>query len=234
MIIDKSTKLLVLAPHNDDEALQCGGLIGKCLKEKAFVFVQFFCIGESRQLVIKNTSARQRLREIDAMKKFAKVKAEVMFTEDEFNRLDSVPQKDLIEKIENLIDKHKPTIIALPSSSSYNQDHRAVFDAAVAALRPVPRNLRYFTPMILECFEPYYWNLRGLKTPNSYLDLRERYKSGNLLDFKIALYKCHKSQVRSNPFPRSPENLERQARLWGKEIGVEIAEAYHLLRMEIW
>ena len=72
-----------------------------------------------------------------------------------------------------------------------------------------------------------------MKTPNAFLDLQEKYQKGNLLDFKINIYKCHKTQVRDDPFPRSPENLIRLAHIYGKEIGVDVAEAYHVLREEL-
>ena len=42
-----------------------------------------------------------------------------------------------------------------------------------------------------------------------------------------------KTQVRKDPFPRSKENIERLAHIYGKEAGVNIAEPYHILRTEI-
>ena len=233
MIINQNTRLLVISPHPDDEALGCGGLIGKCKREKAKVFVLYMSVGSSRQLVTSSTNEKARLREIEAVKNFAKIKTQVAFVGDEFCRLDTLPQKDLIEKIEDAIEDFKPNIIAIPSSSSFNQDHRAVFDACITALRPVPKTVRHFVVCVLEYFEPYLWTARQPKQPNMYLNLGEQYKKGNLLNFKINLYKCHKTQVRKNPFPRSPENLVHAAHLYGKEIGIDIAEAYHLIRGEL-
>jgi LmbE family N-acetylglucosaminyl deacetylase len=234
MQITKNTKLLVISPHPDDEALGVGGLIGKCKKEKASVTIFYVSVGTSRQYVTKKTELTSRMDEINNVKKFAKVTAIVGYTGDEFCRLDTLPQKELIEKIEDVIEKEKPTLVAIPSSSSYNQDHRAVFDACITALRPLPKTIRHFVPTVLEYYEPYFWSLREPKIPNIFLNLKEKYQKETLLDFKITLYKCHKTQVRREPFPRSPENLARLAHIYGKEIGVEIAEAYHLLRNEIW
>lgn len=233
MIINQKTRLLVISPHPDDEALGCGGLIGKCKKEKADVVVFYLSVGSSRQLVTNSTNKKTRLREIEVVKKFAKIKIQVAYTGDEFCRLDTIPQKDLIELIEDCIEKFKPTIITIPSSSSYNQDHRAVFDACMTALRPIPKTIRHFIPYVLEYYEPYLWTSKEAKRPNAYLNLDEKYGKGNLLDFKINLYKCHKTQVREDPFPRSPNNLIHLAHIYGKEIGVNIAEAYHLIREEV-
>jgi LmbE family N-acetylglucosaminyl deacetylase len=231
MEINKNTKLLVISPHPDDEALGVGGLIGKCAMEGAQVMIVYMCVGNSRQLVTEQTDLDTRLQEIEEVKQFTGADIHIMYKGKEFTRLDVVPQKDMIENIENIIESFKPTIIALPSSTSYNQDHRATFDACMTALRPTPQNVRHFTPCVLEYFEPYFWTARQAKEPNCYINLDENYKGGTLLDFKQGLYKCHKTQVRQDPFPRGVGNMERLAHMYGKEIGVEIAEAYHLLRI---
>lgn len=231
--INSITRLLVISPHPDDEALGVGGLIGKCLKNKAKVFILYFSIGTSRQHITGQTNASTRLTEIKNLEKFARLKTKIVYQKDEFCRLDTLPQKDLIEIIEDTITEQRPDIIALPSSSSYNQDHRAVFSAAITALRPLPKKLSHFVPTVLEYYEPYFWTLNSQPKPNLFLNLEEKFQKGNLLDFKLNLYRCHATQVRENPFARSPENLTHLAHIYGKEIGVNIAEAYHLHREEI-
>lgn len=233
MLIDKKSKVLIVSPHPDDEALGCGGLIGKCLKEKAKLYIYYLTVGESRQLVTGKTERKTRLTEIEAVRKLTKAKIKIGYVGEEFCRLDTVPQKELIEMIEDVIVSFKPSLTAIPSYSSYNQDHRAVYDACMTALRPVPKNIRHFVPYVLEFFEPYLWSVRPQSKPNLYLDLGESYKDKSLLDFKISLYKCHKTQARKDPFPRSANNLIRLAHIYGKEIGVETAEAYHLIRAEV-
>ena len=149
MKITKDAKLLVISPHPDDEALGVGGLIGKCKKVKASTTIFYVSVGTSRQYITEKTELSGRIEEIETVKKFAKAKVIVGYTGDEFCRLDTLPQKDLIEKIEDVIQKEKPTLVAIPSSSSYNQDHRAVFDACITALRPLPKTVRHFVPTII-------------------------------------------------------------------------------------
>lgn len=234
MIVDSKTRLLVISTHPDDEALGVGGLIGKAKLEGAKVQLVYICVGKSRQLVTNSTNEKVRLKEIKDVEKLIQDKVKIMYVGKEFTRLDMVPQKELIERIEDIIEDFKPTIITIPTSGSYNQDHRATYEAAITALRPTPKKVRHFTPYVLEYFEPYFWAVTTPKTPNTYLDLSQKYKGETLFDFKIALYKCHKTQVRKDPFPRSIENLASLARVYGKEIGIEMAEAYYLLRAEIW
>ncbi len=233
MIIDNSTRLLVVAPHPDDEADGVGGLIGKVKKENGAIMILYMGVGDSRQLVTGRTEGNTRLQEVEAVKKLTGAQVNVMYVEKDHVCLDTVPQKDMVEKLDDILEHFRPTIIAVPASSSYNQDHRATFDVCVAALRPTPRSVRHHVDHVLEYFEPYFWSSRPQKEPNAYLDLGEKFGAGNLFDFKIQLYKCHATQVREDPFPRSIENLERLAHIYGKEAGIKLAEAYHVLRTVI-
>ncbi len=233
MKIDKKTRLLIISPHPDDEAIGCGGLIGKCKKERAAGFIVYACVGESRQLVTGKTTRLTRKKEIKQIEKYSGFRTKVFYEGDEFCRLDKVPQKDLIENIEDIVEKFKPNIAVIPYPTSFNQDHRALYEACIAALRPVPATLRNFVSDVLIFYEPYFWNTADFIKPNAFLNLSEKIGNQNLFDFKINLYKCHKTQVREEPFSRSIKNLERWAYIFGKEIGVDLAEAYHLTRTKI-
>jgi LmbE family N-acetylglucosaminyl deacetylase len=233
MQITSKTKLLVISPHPDDEALGAGGLIGKAIKEKARVMIYYLTAGDSRQLVTGQTDGKTRLKEIDSVKKLTGAKVKVEYVGKEFCRLDTVPQKDLIERIEDVIEEFKPSMVTIPSYYSYNQDHRALYEACITALRPTPKDVRHFTATVLEYGEPYIWGVKPPEAHNVYLDLNQKLGKGDLFDFKIALYKCHKTQVRTGVFPRSPENLKHQAHITGREIGIAMAESYRLLRSEI-
>ncbi len=230
MHIDRTARLLVVAPHPDDEADGVGGLIGKVKKEGGKVLILYMGVGDSRQLVTGKTRGADRLKEVEAVKKLTGADVRVLYVQKDHVKLDAIPQKDIVERLDDLLEEFRPTIMAVPASSSYNQDHRATFDACIAALRPTPRSARHFVDHVLEYFEPYTWSSRPQRTPNAYLDLSEKFGKGNLLDFKVQLYHCHTTQVRKDPFPRSVENMERLARIYGKEMGGTLAEAYHVLR----
>jgi len=233
MEITSKTKVLIISPHPDDESLGVGGLIAKCVKEKAKLLINYTSVGSSRQLVTGSTVEEIRLKEINAVKALTNASIKIDYQGNEFCRLDMVPQKEIIEKIEDTIEEFKPDIVAIPYRNSYNQDHRAVYTASVTALRPVPRNIRHFVPTVLEFYEPYFWGTGQRPSPNVYLNLDEKLGKGNLLDFAIKIIKCHKTQVRTDPFARSIKNIERISHIYGIEAGLTIAEGYHLLRGEI-
>lgn len=217
-------KILIISPHPDDEMISCGGLIAKAIKEKAKVFVLYMAIGKCRQLVTGKTDEGTRIKEIKNVAKVLGIKYKIQFIGDEFMRLDSLPQKELIDPIEDIIQNFKPDIVVVPRRDSFDQDHRAVFNACITALRPIPQKIRHLVPFVIEFEEPHSWSTSNGFKPNFYIDI------SNYLDKKIEYYKLHKTQHRPDPFTRSTENLIRLARFRGNEIGTYAAEAYILHR----
>ena len=220
----RNKTILIISPHPDDEAIGCGGLIAKAKGNKSDVFVLYICVGSSRQFVTGKTSAADRLPEIKHAAQFGNFKYKIAYQGKAFMRLDTIPQKDLIEIIEDVTEKVKPEIVCLPFRHSYDQDHRAVATAAITAYRTLPRTIRHQPKMILEYEEPYTWTTDTLFHPNMYLDISD------IFNEKMKLLNCHASQMRRDPFSRSPENLERLAGIRGCEIGTKYAESYRILR----
>ncbi len=223
----RGKKLLIISSHPDDEAISCGGLIMLAKKQKATTHVLYMALGTSRQFLTGQTTASERLPELKNAAKYGDFTYSVAFKGDTFMRLDSLPQKDLIEKIEDEIHTCKPDIVCIPSRSSFDQDHRAVATAAITALRPLPKTLRHQVSIILECEEPYSWTASQPSPLNFYFDISD------ILKEKLTLLACYKTQLREDPFPRSPENLTRLAGIRGCEISTTYAETYSLLRGQL-
>lgn len=218
-------RILIIAPHPDDESICSGGLIMLAKKQKAKIHVVYISVGTSRQFSTNQTTATERIPEIKKAAAYGNYTFEISYQGDEFTRLDTVPQKDLIEKIEDVTQKFRPDMVIVPFRGSFNQDHRAVHLACIAAFRPLPKELHHQPSIILECEEPYTWGTSQF-TPNCYIDIT------TVMNKKINLIAYHKSQLRKDPFPRSPENLTRLAGLRGSEISVKFAEAYNVLKMQ--
>lgn len=223
----KGKKILVIAPHPDDEAIGCGGLIMKAKREKAEVFVLFITVGNSRQFITGKTDADIRFIEAKNAARFGNFAFEIAFQGEPFMKLDSFPQKDLIEKIEDISKKFKPDIVVIPFRQSFDQDHRATASACITAFRPIPKHIHHQPSLILETEEPYTWSQDNSFIPNFYVDI------SGLLEEKLRLLACHKTQLREDPFPRSPENLKRLAGLRGCDISARYAEGYNLLKGQL-
>ena len=221
----KRKRILIVSPHPDDEVIGCGGLLAKARAEGCEVFVVYVCVGKSRQLVTGSTNEEVRLKELGLVAKEGKFSYKILFIGEQFVRLDTVAQKDLIDPIEDVIEDFKPDIVCIPSPESYDQDHRETYTACITAMRPTPREIRDFVPTVLIYEEPYTWTIGGqLLKPNYYLGTAE------VENEKVALMKLYKSQDRQPPFSRSGENLVHHMRVRGSEVGLKSAEAYHLLR----
>lgn len=220
-------RVLIVSPHPDDEAISCGGLIMLAKQQKAIVYVLYVAVGESRQFLTGKTSANTRIPEINKASKYGNFKYKIIFQGKEFMRLDSLPQKELIEAIEDTLEKFKPDLVCIPYRFSFDQDHRAVAAACITATRPIPKNLRHQPAIIVEAEEPYSWTTSNIFHPNLYFDISDVFEE------KIKLLKCHITQVRKDPFPRSPENLKRLAGIRGSEISTKYAESYNLLRGQL-
>lgn len=220
----KDKRILIVAPHPDDEALDSGGLIMRAKKERAFVLVLFMSTGGSRQFVNGFTTGLDRINEAKEASKYGGFIYRIGFV-DTSTKVDTMPQKSLIEFIEDYVKDYVPDIVVIPSRDSYSQDHRAVATAAISALRPIPSAIHHQAKMILEVEEPTSWP--NASNPNLYIDISE------VMEEKLELYKKHKTQVVEDPYNRSCENLKRLAGLRGSEIGVKYAEAYTLLKGQL-
>lgn len=222
----KNKKILIIAPHPDDEVIGCGGLIVKAIEKKAKVFVLYMAIGKCRQLVTGGTDEDTRIKELKKVAAVGNFQYRIQFIGDEFMRLDTLPQKTLIDLFEDIISEQKPDIVCLPCHYSFDQDHRAVFNAGMTAVRPIPQKVRHLVPIVLEYEEPYSWTVEAVFKPNFFIPLNQKE-----LDKKIELLKLHATQLRDSPHSRSVDNIKRLAGIRGADIGVEAAEAYSVHRL---
>lgn len=220
-------RILVLAPHPDDETFACGGTIAKAKALGAEVFVVCVSVGDlamygSDEAVV---TARRRAAEFAAAMALLEVDGhEILFRDSERHmRLDAVPRRDLVALIERdgryALDRIRPDVLILPSPCS-NQDHDAVFRAGFTACRPHLPEFKPFVSFVLSADQPQLcWSPETFK-PNFYVDISA------FLERKLQAHACHASQLRPAPHHGSIENLERLARLRGAEVSVEAAEAF--------
>lgn len=220
----KNKKILIISPHPDDEAICCGGLIMKAKKDGDKVFVLYMSTGGSRQFTNGETKEDDRIDEAFKAAAHGGFEMDIAFRGTS-TKVDTIPQKELIEYIENVVQDFKPDIAVIAYRNSYAQDHRAVAEASISAFRPMPGHLHHQPKMILEYEEATRWP--SASNPNFYIDISD------VMEEKINLYKCHTTQFVEDPHPRSYENLRRLAGLRGTEIGVKYAEAYNLLRGQL-
>jgi N-acetylglucosamine malate deacetylase 1 len=230
--------VLVVAPHADDESYGCGGSIARIKSLGGQVFVVLATVADvvhygkgvaspKRRLV----SGQTRIEEFEAVMEYLKVDDWDLLIPDSTKHLalDTVPRKELVDLLESsgrlAIDRIEPTMIMLPASS-YNQDHEALHQACITATRPGSPGSKHLIPFVLAYdgiglfwtgdHQPFY--------PNLYIDVSA------FLDTKINALRMHESQMRDPAFHGSPESWNLATQVRGREVGIEAAEGFEVLR----
>ncbi|MEW6613914.1 MAG: PIG-L deacetylase family protein [Thermodesulfobacteriota bacterium] len=219
-------KCMVIVPHCDDECISVAGTIAK-IKEvggevSVIVLVAgdiFFCHAEEK------VTAETRIREFEnAMKYLGVDYYDVLYrTGDLESRLDTIPIRDIVHRIDRLIVEHQASTVFIPRKS-FHQDHIVAHQAAFAACRPSPDKA---TPRyVLEHEYPAStWNLSGEDSwANFFVDIED------YIEKKVKAIEYHQSQLRSNLHTISIETCVLWAKTRGRIVGIEYAEAFRLLR----
>ena len=229
----KKKRLLVIAPHPDDEAFGCAGLMAKVKSLGGEVYVVCVSLSDLKQYHRRRViTANVREKEFAGCMRFLRVDDyEILFSDESRHlRLDVMPRRDLIMLLEKdgrlSMDRIRPDIIALPPIS-YNQDHEAVFMAGYTACRPHLRDLKHFQRVVLIYDDPTLsWGYEREKfQPNFYVDISKYLKT------KIKAISFYKSQLKAFHHQHSIENMTHLAKVRGREIAVDAAEAYVACRI---
>ncbi len=219
-------RVLVVAPHMDDEVLGCGGTIVRHVLNADRVAV---CVVANRAYDHTYDDAKIA-REKDACRAAKAVLGydELTFLDLPDERLDD-RQIDIIVPIEKVVQATRPDVVYVPHRGDLNQDHRAVFEAARVACRPhaahAIRSVRVFevpssTDQVTGVSE---WPF----APTLYVDIT------GVLEKKIAAMRSYEAESRPFPNPRSPQGLTAYAQKRGMETAVPAAEAFMVLR-DLW
>lgn len=228
---DQLDRALVIAPHADDEALGCGGLMARLSSTGCRVHVLFAAVdGFHHYGLEQETTFEERLGEIDAVTGLLRCSYEIVYgNKGLIEKLDTLPRMELVDHFEQAINRQRPELLLLPAGEDYDQDHRAVFQAAFAAARPIPGACGKWLPPHVLTYEmtKLNWSINPQPQMTAFADITE------YLEAKLEAVRLYRSQLRETPHIRSLESVKALAAVRGKEIGVEYAEAFRVLRTEI-
>lgn len=236
MIPIEGSRILVVAPHPDDEVIGCGGTISRVKDRGGEVFVLFMTVGDTDDLsATGGSTARERSQEVEAVADFLGFDGySIAFTGSDYHlRLDHIPQHALIGAIESgdpmSVQSLKPDLVLLPRLDSYNQDHRAVSSAVMTALRPTGGHHNHQPACVMVYEEAADQWCSGVSSPpNVMVELDDQD-----LERKFHALKLYATQWRDSPNPRSVEVLGGLASLRGSQAGTRLAEGFHCLRSRI-
>jgi LmbE family N-acetylglucosaminyl deacetylase len=197
---------IIISPHVDDDVLGCGGILDK----NSLVL---YCGIDDFHVV----SREERILEANAASKILGCSYKILHG----NKVNKYLANDLIDDLSNFINKYKPQQVFIPHPS-YNQDHRAVYEAALIALRPHDINFLVKEVLVYEQPHVFFWDhSHGSSfSPNYFIPID--------IDKKISAYEAMVSQNRSF---RSTKHIEALAAMRGGQSGCDYAEAFQALRV---
>lgn len=221
-------RVLAVVAHPDDELIGCGATLRKLAIEGHEVFACVLGAGaEARHDRPTSTRLAQMTRAAHD-RIGIKGSAQYEFKNIEFN---VVPHLEIVQAIENAIERFRPEWVFAHHPGDLNIDHRVAYETTMSAVR-LPQRMSRDLPSTLirrvflfeipsssdwgTVFEPF--------VPNSYFDVE------NTFDDKLAALDLFEGALKPFPHSRSKENLRHLAYIRGGQAGVTLAEAFCLVR----
>ena len=137
-------KVLVFAPHPDDEVLGCGGTIRKHVISGDEVFVCVVTSGKppvfDNSVAIKNGWPHTLYLESMQAKKILGVN-DYFFLELPCVLLEREPRNEVNSKILNIIERIEPDVIYMPHFGDMQKDHLITAEAVMVAVRPKGKHI---------------------------------------------------------------------------------------------
>ena len=223
-MINHFKKIVIIAPHPDDETLGVGGSIKRFSELNIEVSVM---------IVSGHLPPLYKKEVFETTKKEAKSAFKLLGIKD-YNFLEIpatfVHKEDigiLYGKIASFITDREPDLVFLPFPDRHI-DHRIIFDGSVVACRPVKDNFPKFV-LMYETLSETHWNVAGAEhtfNPDFFVNISPQ------ISYKIEAVNCYQSQIKNNS-SRSVEAVKALAKFRGSQNGCNYAEAFKTVRIVI-
>ena len=222
MMIPK--KLVVIAPHPDDETLGCGGTIARFAASGTEVSV--LVVAGHLPPLYDDAAFETTHREALAAFKIMGV-AQSAFLRIPATMVRDVPVAELNGKINGFIREIGPDMVLLPFPDRHI-DHRIIFDACIVACRPVHATAPKAV-LAYETLSETHWNVPGIEpvfAPEFFVDTTDYMAKKN------TALACYASQINNAP-SRSVEACTALAKFRGSQNGCGYAEAFKVVRIVV-
>lgn len=216
-------KVLVIAPHPDDEIIGVGGTIAKRASQGDEVYV--CVVTKGQQPMFDPDLVEQGRAECRAADKILGVK-ETIFLDFPAVMLETVPRYLFNGKIAEVIQSINPDEVYIPHRGDMQLDHQMVVDATMVAVRPrgntYPKRVYAY-----ETLSETGWNIPNTVNefiPTVYEDVT------NYHEKKLEAMSVFQSQLGEFPAARSLGAIDSLAKYRGATVNVKAAEAFVLVR----
>jgi LmbE family N-acetylglucosaminyl deacetylase len=219
-----NNRVLIIAPHPDDEILGAGGTIARFAEGGAQVTV--LTVAAHMPPLYDESVHRQTLDEARKAHAIVGVKDSIfldipaVFVRDQ-------PTHELNQKISDVVQQTRPAIVLMPFPDRHI-DHRVIFDAAMVVTRPVGAGAEIGLVAAYETLSETHWNAPHIEpnfTPNWVVDIT------GTLERKLEALACYQSQIMAFPGPRSVEAVRALAVFRGTQAGFAHGEGLQIIRL---
>ena len=216
-------KVLVIAPHADDEVIGVGGTISK--RNNAGDEVYVCIVTRGYEPLYSDKYVEQCKHEALQADKLLGVK-KTFFLDFPAVNLENVPRHEFNGSIFNIIQEIMSDEVFIPHRGDMQIDHQMVVDAAMVGLRPKYEHIvrRIYA---YETLSETGWNVPNVQNefiPTVYENITETLK------IKLDAMKLFQSQLEEFPNARSVESIEALAKFRGTTVNLNAAEAFVLVR----
>ena len=217
-------RVLVVAPHPDDETLGVGGTIAKYSAQGDEVFV-LMVSGHLPPIYSRKAYEETVSEAYSAFSVLGVTRSE--FLEIPATMIGDQPLHEVNARISKVVNDFNPHIVLCPYPDRH-VDHRLVFDSVMVATRPVGVGKDIKIVAAYETLSETHWNAPHIEpnfTPNWVVDISDH------ISKKLNALECYKSQISEFPGPRSIEAVEALAKFRGTQAGFGYGEGLHIVRM---
>jgi LmbE family N-acetylglucosaminyl deacetylase len=212
-------KVLVFAPHNDDEVLGVGGTIAKYASQGHEVFICEVTKSNTDEEIKEERSEALAAHQLLGVK-------DTIFLDFPIVTLRETPLVKINAEFLKVVEDIRPNIAFIPHKGDMHMDHTVVSHSAMVALRPI-NGIKVENIYTYETLSETEWNLPTIDNaymPNVWSDISK------FIDIKKEAMNCYQSQLKQPPHPRTLEIIEALAKLRGSTVGVPFAESFMLVR----
>lgn len=222
-------RILVVAPHADDETLGVGGTIARRVAEGCEVHVAVVTGHGAHPHPLWPASLWEHVRAEARKAMNALGVHQLHFEEVPAAMVADQPMWQLNRTLAELVERVRPSVLYAPFPFDLHKDHREVFHALSVAWRPsseVGRGIRE-----IYCYEvpsETHWNAAHLEAgfqPTAWVDI------SGYLDAKLRALSCYESQLRPAPDARSIDATRALAVWRGSQQSMRAAEAFVAIRL---
>lgn len=215
-------KVVVIAPHPDDETLGAGGTIARFADRGVEVHV--LVVSGHLPPLYKPEVFEMTVKEAEAAFKILGAKS-WEFLRIPATKVHEIPVAQLNGGVFKFVKGKAPDMVLMPFPDRHI-DHRVIFDACVVACRPIGDAF----PRVVLCYETLsetHWNVPGVEPsflPDFFVDTTD------YMERKRKALEAYASQISHAP-TRSVEACMALAKFRGSQNGCGYAEAFKAVRI---